>query len=123
VQSYITTAAIKRLVCGHQSPLKRSRHFGRHHTAGNDPKHRQPACDPMQVAGALGLAVMKPTKTKSPKKILWGAEEIGRAIDRSERSTFYLLESGAIECARKVGNKWCAPYGALLREFGAEDSQ
>jgi hypothetical protein len=50
--------------------------------------------------------------------IVWGAEEIGAIINRSNRQTYHLLERGFIKCARKVGQQWAASRRALLREFG-----
>jgi hypothetical protein len=52
-------------------------------------------------------------------KLAWGADEIGRIIDRSPRQTHYLLRTGAITSAQKRGGRWVASVSALLREFGA----
>jgi hypothetical protein len=49
----------------------------------------------------------------------WGAEQIGRVLDRTPRQAHHLLTTGRIKCALKVGGKWCASRSALLREFGA----
>jgi len=38
-------------------------------------------------------------------EILWGAKAIGEEIDRNERQAFYLLEAGAIPCAKKIVGK------------------
>jgi hypothetical protein len=51
-----------------------------------------------------------------PLDVLWGAAVIGRVIDRTERQTFYLLETGAIP-ARKVNGRWCATRRALMQHF------
>ncbi len=49
---------------------------------------------------------------------VWGGKQIGKYIGRSARSTFYLLESGAIP-ARKVGTLWVASRRELrLALFG-----
>ena len=45
--------------------------------------------------------------------LLWGAKAIAAAVERSERITFYLLETGAIP-AQKVGGRWCASRARLL---------
>jgi hypothetical protein len=47
--------------------------------------------------------------------ILWGAQNIAKEIDRTERQTFHLLETGQLP-ARNVGNRWCATR-TRLREF------
>jgi hypothetical protein len=57
--------------------------------------------------------------TTSSSDIIWGAEEIGRVINRNPRQVWHLLDRGEIKCARKVGGRWCASRAALLREFGA----
>lgn len=45
--------------------------------------------------------------------ILWGADAIAKAINRSRRETFYLLEKKAIP-ARKVGGRYAASRQALI---------
>jgi hypothetical protein len=50
--------------------------------------------------------------------ILWGCEDIGRAIHRNARQTNWLLTRGEIKCAMKKGKSWIAPRAALRREFG-----
>lgn len=51
-------------------------------------------------------------------EILWGAAEIGKAIGKSPRATFHLLERGLLP-ARKVGKQWCASRQRLLDALGA----
>jgi hypothetical protein len=50
---------------------------------------------------------------------LWGSEQIGRAIGRTERQTFHMLNGGHIKSAKKVGGRWVVSKVALLRELGA----
>ena len=50
---------------------------------------------------------------------LWGAKNIGFAINRTERQTVHLLGRGAIKSAKKVAGRWTASESALRREFGA----
>jgi hypothetical protein len=52
--------------------------------------------------------------------LVWGAREIGRVIGRTERQTFYLLEIGAIKCAKKAGTQYVASRAALRRELAGE---
>src|SRR5262245_6088395 len=52
--------------------------------------------------------------------VCWGAWEIGKAINRTERQAFHLLKLKQIKSARKVGGIWTAGRAALLREFGGE---
>jgi hypothetical protein len=49
-------------------------------------------------------------------EILWGAAAIGRAIGKSERATYHMLERGQLP-ASKVGVQWVAERGKLLAEM------
>jgi len=51
--------------------------------------------------------------------LLWGAAEIGEAINRTPRQAHYLLSNGEIQCAQKKGGRWVESRAALCREFGA----
>ncbi|MBZ9873072.1 DNA-binding protein [Mesorhizobium sp. BR1-1-9] len=48
--------------------------------------------------------------------LVWGCDEIAKAIKRTKRQTFYMLESGALK-ARKVGNRWVADRQTLLTDL------
>jgi hypothetical protein len=52
--------------------------------------------------------------------VIWGAAAIAKAINRSTKATFYLLESKEIPGARKVGGRWCINRRALAELFSAE---
>ena len=47
---------------------------------------------------------------------IWGAEAIGRVIDRTEGETFYLLGNGHLD-ASKVGGRWTSTPRRLLRSL------
>jgi hypothetical protein len=51
--------------------------------------------------------------------LLWGAEAIGRAINRTRRETFYLLESGRLP-AQKIGHRWVASRRDLFAALRGE---
>lgn len=51
--------------------------------------------------------------------LIWGASSIARAIGRTDRQTFHMLDSGVLP-AKKVGNRWVAERGALMRFFTME---
>lgn len=51
--------------------------------------------------------------------LIWGASSIARAIGRTDRQTFHLLDQGILP-AKKVGNRWVAERGALMRFFTME---
>ncbi|MDX0487664.1 DNA-binding protein [Sinorhizobium medicae] len=48
--------------------------------------------------------------------LVWGGEAIAKVIGRTPRITFHLLEKGELP-AKKVGNRWVADRGKLLRFF------
>ena len=52
-------------------------------------------------------------------EVVWGAEDIGRVINRSKRQTVHLLENGRLP-AKKVGRLWAANRGRLRRHFNEE---
>ena len=43
---------------------------------------------------------------------IWGCAAIAKAIGKSERSTFHLLEAGRLP-ARKIGRQWVSTEQAL----------
>lgn len=49
--------------------------------------------------------------------IVWGAAAIGRVINRTARQTHWLLQSGAIDAAKKVNGLWCADRNGLRAQF------
>ncbi|MEZ0002048.1 hypothetical protein ABIA18_003845 [Sinorhizobium fredii] len=48
--------------------------------------------------------------------LIWGAAEIAKLIGRSPRATFHMLDNGELP-AKKVGGRWVAERGNLLRFF------
>jgi hypothetical protein len=51
--------------------------------------------------------------------LIWGAGNIGRTINKTERQTFYLLERELIP-AKKVGEQWVASRQQLRAYFRRE---
>ncbi|RVI06473.1 DNA-binding protein [Sinorhizobium meliloti] len=51
--------------------------------------------------------------------LIWGGEEIAKIIGRTPRITFHLLEKGELP-AKKVGGRWVAERGQLIRFFMGE---
>jgi hypothetical protein len=49
--------------------------------------------------------------------LLWGVREIAKTIGRSERATFYVLETSKIPPARRIGGRWWSSHTALRRFF------
>lgn len=61
-----------------------------------------------------------PSQTEqTASDLVWGCKEIAKAIDRTERQTFYLLEKGLLP-AKKVGERWCASREQLRRQLVGE---
>ncbi|MQX63625.1 DNA-binding protein [Sinorhizobium meliloti] len=56
------------------------------------------------------------TNSSDQLDLIWGGEEIAKAIGRTRRITFHLLEKGELP-AKKVGGRWVAERGKLLRFF------
>jgi hypothetical protein len=50
--------------------------------------------------------------------IIWGAKEIGAAVNLTARQAFHLLESGHLP-AKKIGGKWAARLDLLQKHFEA----
>ncbi|PDT80045.1 hypothetical protein [Sinorhizobium sp. BJ1] len=48
--------------------------------------------------------------------LIWEVTEIARLIGRTERQTFHMLQSGQLP-AKKVGGRWVAERGTLIRFF------
>lgn len=48
--------------------------------------------------------------------LIWGAEEIGKAIGRSTRATFDMLDKGEIP-AKKVNGRWVVSRQKLIDFF------
>ncbi len=60
------------------------------------------------------IPITSAEKGAEPPEAVWGAKAIGEEIGRSPRSTFHLLETGAIP-GRKVGNLWVSSRRELRR--------
>jgi hypothetical protein len=48
---------------------------------------------------------------------VWGAKEIGVAINRSERATFHMLEKGQVPGAKKIAGRWCLDPDVFFAAF------
>jgi len=56
------------------------------------------------------------TTEDTPLDLVWEVGAIAKLIGRNERQTFHLLSTGKLP-AKKVGNRWVAERGTLLRFF------
>ncbi|WP_312222591.1 DNA-binding protein [Rhizobium rhizoryzae] len=56
------------------------------------------------------------TEKNGQLELIWGAEEIARAIGRTPRVTFNLLSTGKLP-AKKVGGRWVAERSKLIAFF------
>ncbi|WP_448043796.1 helix-turn-helix transcriptional regulator [Bradyrhizobium liaoningense] len=50
--------------------------------------------------------------------IIWGAKDIAKAIGRSEKSVFAMLERGQCPGAKKIGGRWALNMRVFLETFG-----
>lgn len=39
--------------------------------------------------------------------LLWGAASVARALGRTERAVFHMLENSQLPGATKIGRRWC----------------
>jgi hypothetical protein len=58
--------------------------------------------------------------SNSAPQFLWGVRAISKAIGRSERATFHLLERRQLKCAHKVGHRWVVDRDSLAAELRGE---
>jgi hypothetical protein len=54
---------------------------------------------------------------------LWGAAEIGAAINRNPKQTYHLLKKGLIRSAMRVGERWVVDKDDLQREFSTGEAR
>lgn len=59
---------------------------------------------------------MQPEALVDDLDLIWGAEEIAKAMGRTTRATFHMLESGEITPAKQIGRRWVVSR-RRLREF------
>jgi hypothetical protein len=57
--------------------------------------------------------------TPAAEEIVWGAEEIGKIINRTTKATYGALESGKVRGARKVAGRWAFRPRVWLADFEA----
>lgn len=55
-------------------------------------------------------------ETQPALDLVWEVEAIAKLISRNERQTFHLLATGQLP-AKKVGGRWVAERGQLIRFF------
>ncbi|NEH85294.1 helix-turn-helix domain-containing protein [Rhizobium leguminosarum bv. trifolii] len=54
--------------------------------------------------------------TNASIDLIWGAEAIAKAIGRSPRAVFYMLDNGELP-AKKVGGRWVIERSKLIAFF------
>jgi hypothetical protein len=50
--------------------------------------------------------------------VIWGVPAIAKAIGRTERAVYHLLEKGQLPGIQKIGGKWCLNPRAFLAATG-----
>ncbi len=61
----------------------------------------------------------KNSVASTPIELIWGAEEIAKAIGRSRRAVFHMLDNGELP-AKKVGGRWVIERSKLIAFFMEE---
>jgi hypothetical protein len=64
--------------------------------------------------------VTTPIADDETPDLIWGCSAIAKAIGRSERSTFHLLERQLLP-AKRVGGRWVASRKKLLATLTADE--
>jgi hypothetical protein len=61
-------------------------------------------------------------KPLAEPEFIWGAENIGKVIGRSERQVYYLIDSGYLgDAVFRIGDKFVARRSRLLKLLGGRD--
>jgi hypothetical protein len=60
--------------------------------------------------------------SKDDFAVIWGAENIGKAIGLSTRQVFDLLKKRRLKGAMKVGGRWCITLHNLMANFEPNDT-
>jgi hypothetical protein len=55
----------------------------------------------------LNIATPETTPHSGSREVVWGAGSIAKAINRTERAVFHMLESGRLPGAKKISGRWC----------------
>ena len=62
------------------------------------------------------------TSTPTSSRYAWGLRAIAAEIGRTMNATDWMLRSGAIKSAHKVGDRWVADIETLHRELRGESA-
>lgn len=73
------------------------------------------------IAAAREGATM--ARTETALDIVWGCKAIAKAIGRTERATFHMLEKGTLPGARKVAGRWCFSPGLFAVHMAASGDE
>jgi hypothetical protein len=68
------------------------------------------------------MAAISKKSEDQDSDIVWGAEAIGRVINKPARQAFYLLENGHLP-AKKTGGSWSASRRRLIAEVTGEATE
>jgi hypothetical protein len=63
------------------------------------------------------------TSTPTSSRYAWGVAAIAAEIGRSAHATDWMIRSGAIKSAHKVGDRWVADIEQLHRELRGETAR
>lgn len=80
-----------------------------------------------QRISSVGVRVQQPkerqlTDTTEDLNLIWGAKDIGLALNLTERQAFHALEKGHVPGARKMCGRWCVSKHKLREAFGLSEA-
>lgn len=62
---------------------------------------------------------VNPPEMPAALALVWGADNIAKAINRPIRATYHLLETNALPGASKVGGRWCFAPAVFYQSVAA----
>ena len=62
-------------------------------------------------------------RSKATRQLVWGAPAIAARINRTERATYHMLESGQLPGAKKVAGRWCFDPAAFYASLDAKEGK
>ncbi|TAA61889.1 hypothetical protein EXZ48_12270 [Shinella sp. JR1-6] len=57
------------------------------------------------------------TKVDGSIDLIWGAAEIAKVINRTERQTYHMIQSGHLPMVKQVGERYVASRAKLIAFF------
>jgi predicted DNA-binding transcriptional regulator AlpA len=55
------------------------------------------------------------------EQYIWGVPAISKALGRTARATYHMLERGTLPGAKKIGGRWCFSLAVFARAMESEE--